>query len=342
MALFGGSTTQVGIDIGTNSIKVVEVRSTGRNRGALINYGIIDFQQTENVSVRNWAPERIAEMIKKIVTKAGIRAKKAGIAVGVEESFTAYLRLPMIEQKDLNKAISYEVKKFIPMDLADVKLGSEVVRRDTRNQQIHVLVVVVPNTIIAKYRQVAQQAGLELITLEVETFSLIRTLLQKVNGVTLLIDIGALKTSLSIIKEDHTMLNSSIDFGGTHFTRAVSQGLNVSADRAEAMKVKEGMSGQAQNVMKSQADRLLTAVKNTVQTFESQHGEKVNQILVLGNTSQMAGFNYYITKALGGIQVLQINPFKNIKSPSKLPKNILPGLGVRLAVAMGVGIKLED
>ncbi len=343
MALFGGtSKTQVGVDIGTSSIKIVEVSVDKQGTGKLLNYALVDFQQIEDVSVRNWDPSQISKMIKELISKSKIKSKKVGISVGVDESFTTYLRLPMVEQKDLENAIAYEVKKFIPMDLTEVKLGSEILKRDSKTNEIHALVVAVPNTVVAKYRQIAKEIGLSLITLEVETFSLVRIFLKNVSGVTLLVDIGALKTTLSVVKDENAMMNSSIDMGGAHFTKAVSQGLNVAENRAEAMKVKEGMGGQAQEVIRSQANRLLTEIANTVNVFESEHGEKVNQMLILGSTSQMAGFNDHVVQSIGDVQIMEVNPFQFVTPPQKIPEGMLVGLGMRLSVAMGLALKPED
>ncbi len=184
----GGDNRIVGIDIGTSSIKVVELRKES-GRVVLDTYGALALGQYNEGGfigqVTNLTPELLTRALTDVLKETNITSTNVVLGIPSISSIIFMLSLPSeIEEKNLPAVVPNEAKKFIPVPLTDVSLDWLILprREDSGNESrvlsesgdvatMSVLVVATLNDTLTKYTQVLQGAALPVDTLEIEVFS---------------------------------------------------------------------------------------------------------------------------------------------------------------------------
>ena len=119
----------LGIDIGSAGIKIVELKNQdGRPR--LLTYGFaqekIDIINNDSVEMKN----KVAGLITKICEQARTTSTKTIAALPSFSVFSSIISLPYMNKKELNKAIYWQAKKFVPMDLNEMTLDWKLLNED--------------------------------------------------------------------------------------------------------------------------------------------------------------------------------------------------------------------
>ena len=187
----------LGVDIGTSSIKIVEIRKRGKEK-ELGNYGEIkirDIYPDFKKNIITAESEEIAKVIEAILDEAKIKTKVAVFSLPDYSSFFTTFTLPAMTRQEIPEAVKFEAPVRIPLPLAKVTLDWQVVEGfEKENLPLRILLVAVPNETVDKYREIASLAKLDLMALEAEVFGLVRTLV-KTEEPTVLVDIGRESTT---------------------------------------------------------------------------------------------------------------------------------------------------
>lgn len=353
---FGGKrNTHVGVDIGTSSVKVVELLRQG-SRVALETYGqILTPRYLEQVEhpLQMVSPKvldtDVAGLIREILHEARVGGKHVSLSIPVFSSFFSLLEFPKMGDKELAQAVPFQARQIVPVPISEVELGWEVVGQQKRaaehaqqQERFLVLIVAVPREVIDKLERISKAAGMMLDGLEVETFSLARALVGEQSDTVLLADIGARATSLSIIDEGTIRSSQVSDIGSAEFTRAISSSLGVTAARAEAMKMEQGIT--AQGGEEAAARAVKTVLEGMVGDFEKasasyfrKYGRKVVRAILSGASAHMPGFVEFVAERLGRSCEVAY-PFMHIAHPEMLTPT-LHEIGPSFAVATGLALR---
>jgi len=240
----------LGIDIGTSSIKMVELGSWGERR-KLENYGEIASEvlyekpfRTFEKSTLLLSSRDISRAISAVIEEAKIKTRKATLSIPDFSSFFTTFELPPMTREELPQAVTYEARRHIPLPLGEVTIDWEVVEgrvSDEKKEKLKILLVAVPNEVINQYREIANFANLELFALEAEVFGLLRSLIPKdEKRVIALVDIGAQSTTCSIIDKRVLKKSHSFDASGNQLTEQVAKSLSVDYKTAKELKEKYG------------------------------------------------------------------------------------------------------
>lgn len=368
MGIFSSKSSYLGIDIGTSSIKVVEL-SNFKGRPRLVTYGFIEKKPGE---IRNLIDDAAgtAAIINDICAKSKTSSRKVIAALPNFSVFTSILNLPNLPKKELASAISWEAKKIIPMPLEDIILdwkiieeseddGSKVVdtKENYGNEQqnkpigkifskpqknLKILLTGASKSLVKKYVDIFNAAGLTLLSLETENFALIRSLIGNDKSVIMSIDLGASTSSIAIMEKGIPVLSRSIEMGGTMITRAISNSLNVNFDRAEQFKQDLSLGGEtADNALPQTVEKaftpILNEIKYTLNAYQEQNKKKVEKIILTGGSSLLGNLPGYLSNALN-INTYVGDPWARIIFPTEL-KPILDRLGSKFAVSIGLSMR---
>lgn len=193
----------LGIDIGSKSIKLVELEQRPADSYSLVNYAIAVVQ---GLRAQSDAPEAVADILTRIIKEAEIETRAVTMSLPAYATFMAMIKLPALSGQELAEAIEYEAKKYVPATLSEVTLGWSQVGQE-------ILLIAVPKTLSFRYAQIASLAKLELAGLEAETFSLARALAKQEKGTIIIIDMGAYSVNVSLIRDGQIRFNHTIDRG---------------------------------------------------------------------------------------------------------------------------------
>jgi type IV pilus assembly protein PilM len=347
-----GSRSFLGVDIGTTSIKIVEIGKSKRkpklkNYGILESYGHLerlnDAIQTSALKIMD---RETAEFLNFLLKKSKFKTREAIASLPSFIAFITLLEIPQMVQEDTAKTIQFQIRQHIPLPPSEVaidwlKVGEREDEKGFVKQQI--LLISVANEQINKYQNIFKLAGLNLRALEVESLSLIRSLMDFGDPTpTLIVDIGSRSTNIAVVEQGFLKYNYQSDFAGTSLTQTISSGLGVNIKRAEELKKQKGLLAQAGEYELSTLtfpllDAIISEVKRAKSHYEKHYQATIEKAILAGGGANLLGIEKYFEEQLG-LKTVIGNPFSKIEYPAAI-EPMTKELGPPFAVAIGLGIR---
>ncbi|MCK5459517.1 pilus assembly protein PilM [Candidatus Parcubacteria bacterium] len=410
MGLFSSNYNYLGINLGTSSIKLVELANE-KGVPKLVTYAFTDQSVNIIMDDSKKAINKTANILRQLCKEAKITSNKVITALPTFSVFSSIISLPQMKKKDLTSAIQWEAKKIIPMPIDEISLDWHILNGDKKeknflqnkkrvllkddktnkdsksnnnnqdsgdqesgdssaaentkdffnkkkkekkdNEDIKIFLTGAPKSLVKKYMTIFEKAELDLLSLETEIFSLIRSLVGNDKSTLMIIDIGLSSSSVSIIQNGFPIINRSIEVGGRNITEAISKNLNVNFDRGEQFKYDVGVNrvdqeGSAvfQSIEKVVAP-IIDEIKYTIDFFKNQlsfgqaadniNNNDIEKIILTGGSSQLSYLPEYLSRILNK-KVYIGDPFARIIYPQDL-KLAFEDIGSKLSVAVGLAMR---
>ncbi len=167
--VFSKKKSILGIDIGTSSIKIAQV--THENGPVLDTYGIVNLAYQFSEKNDSHVVEKMADLLKALLVKAQITAKRSVISFPNSAVFTSVLEMPKMSPQELDSAVQFEAKKYVPLELSEVDLSWSVISPKTGEEGSQkILLTAVPKQIKNNYMQLFDLAGLSPEIAEIWSF----------------------------------------------------------------------------------------------------------------------------------------------------------------------------
>ena len=347
-----GQKKSFGIDIGTQTIKIVEIAGGG-NTFSIVNYSIWDNdidnviqQKDSDVALSSQA---ITDIIKAMIAKSGMHISEAYLALPSYLALFSVIQIPILEEKELLTAVPLEAKKHIPVPLNSVQLDWINLGKSKLQGQYDVLIMAIPNAIADKYLEVSKTLGIKIRGFELDCFSTLRSLDLPKEQICI-IDIGARNTTVMIVNADKKLQTiQSFDFGGNHITKSIAQLKNCSVIEAESLKKQNGISGSDAQITDLVQSKISTFISNDVirllRVVDGTMGIKINNFVVLGGASKMSGIKDYIQFVLrtqlndDNINVFNASPISGLSVKGVNNKDVFLDIWQDLILSVGVTLK---
>lgn len=342
----------LGVDIGTTSIKVAEIRN-GQERPEFVNYGILEssgYLARENQALQTSSlkifESEIIELLKTVVRETGTSSKDVVASLPLFSAFISVLDFPRMEAKEIERAIVYQAKQYVPLPLSEVALDwLKVAEYEDEKGFFHqkVLLISVPQEQIKKYQAMFQSAGLTLRALEIESLSLSRVLGSDPTP-TMVIDIGSRSTNVVFLEKGNLVWATQSDYGGSSLTQALASSLNINPLRAEELKKERGVLGtgpsyELSTIMLPFLDVILNEVKKAQFLYGQQFpsARKLERIVLAGGGANLLGIEPYVERAFS-LPAVRIAPFSRFGYPPAM-EPLVGELNAVMPIALGLGIK---
>ncbi len=350
--IFQGGTTYLGVDIGTTSIKVVEVKP-GKKRPLVTNYGLLESsgylaranQALQTSSLKIFEAD-VTELLKTIMRQMGTRAKNAVASLPPFSVFTTVLDFPQMDPKEVEKAMIYQAKQYVPLPLNEVALDwLKVAEYQDEKGFIHqkVLLISVPQEQIKKYQRMFQTAGLALRALEIESVSIARIFGNDPTP-TVVVDIGSRSTNIVFLEKGQLIWSAQSDFASSSLTQALASSLSINPLRAEELKKERGIVGTGPNyelstIMLPFLDAIINEVKKAQFTYSQQFlsAAKSERIILSGGGANLLGIEKYFEREFG-MPIVRAAPFAQFEYAPELGP-LVAELNPVMSVALALGMK---
>ncbi len=350
----------LGIDIGTSSIKLAQL-GMDENRVKLETYGLLEtygkvelIQGTIQTSSVSLLGSQVVDLLKNLLVKSKATAKDAVLSVPVFSTFSAVMELPDMPYSQIESAIPYEARQYIPVPISEVILGWNIIGKKNLDPiagganmapapKIEVLLVAIPKEVANKYAEIAQAANLNLRAIELESFAISRALVGNDAIPTLIVDIGSKITNILIVDNGYVMINKGLDTSGAEITRALSHGLNVDLKRAETLKRERGLivageSDRAVNqIMLPIVDLMVNEAKRIADFYNYKSGIKVERVFLCGGSAYLPGLAKHFSDAFG-LPTIVGNPWGKISYPVAL-EPVLDELAPAFCISVGLAMR---
>ncbi len=332
----------LGIDIGTTSIKIIELFEED-GQITLNNYGIASIKDITGRSLRSNSGAdfssslgAVSDTIGSILKETGMKTKNSIFSIPDFSSFFTSFEVPKMKKSEVESAIQFQARQRVPLPLNEVTLDWKLtkLRKEQGEEMVEVLLLAVPNDTIKNYRAIAKKSGLEVGSLDAETFGLAKVFGEEKKTVTV-VDIGDQTTTVNIIENKIPKHSHSLDIAGKDFTEGVA--ILPEVDYNDSESEQEKASEVSQKVKKSLSQDLSSKVKEVCDGFEKERGEKIDDIVITGGASNFKEIKDALSNNFSSVS--QSNSFKKIKYPSVLKPIIEKDLSSLCSVAIGMALE---
>ena len=347
---FGKKDHIVGLDIGSRSIKAAEITETKRGL-ALKRFGIVDIAHgaIEEGTIND--PEAVAESIKQLFKSYNIKEGNVAVSIGGYSVIVKKISVQTMDEEKLQETIHFEAEQYIPFDISDVNLDFQILGESESNPgQMNVFLVAAKKEMVNDYINLVNLAGLNPCIVDVEAFALQNTFeanydMQSEN--TALIDIGASKTSLNILKGNSSLFMRDVSLGCGQINQKIMSLIECSFEEAEQFKygdkpdrlTPEDLKGIISSVV---AD-WCTEIRRALDFFYSTYPEdQIKRIILSGGGANIEEFRELLATEASA-EVESINPFKNFEIDQKIFDDaFIKQIRPQSAISMGLAMRKVD
>ncbi len=328
----------LGIDIGATSIKIVELSKKDGNI-SLTNYGIASIK---DITGRSLSSDKgfsssigvVTDTVNKILDEARMKTKRTVFSIPDFNSFFTAFEVPKMKKSEVESAIQYQARQRIPLPLNEVTLDWNLTNlvKKGEEEMVEVLLLAVPNDTIKAYRAIAKKTGLEVGSLDAETFGLARVYGEKKKTV-VVADIGHQTTTVNIIEDEVPKHSHSLDLAGKDFTKDVA--ILPEVNYNEESEKKEQASEVSNKIKKSLSEEMIKKIQEVCDSYESGKDKNINKLIITGGGTN---FDEIREMVLGDLNAKEGNSFKKIEYPSVL-EPIINDLSPLFSVSIGMALE---
>ena len=364
-----GAQSAIGIDIGSSSIKVVQLK---KEKGKLFleTYGAISlgpYANTDSGKAVHVTAELVPEPLKDLIKEANITTLDSGMALPFAFAMVKLIKIPKLPKDKLAKMIPIEARKFIPMPLNEVvlnwtilpKLNTQVVNatdyKSSANgilgnkivEYLDVLIVAIHKDAVATAQSIARQSELNVAFFELEAFASARASIEYSTSSSMLVDLGATTTKVYIIESGYLRFAHLINMGSQSITENIARANNWPFAKAERMKRELGidvslddsvLSGQEFSAYKNASEiavnRIFTDVNRVLINYEKKYSKPIANVVLSGGGANLKGVLEFAQNKLS-LSVQKAKPFDKINAPAFL-QDVLDEIGPEFAVSVGL------
>lgn len=352
LGLFGKKevTETIGIDIGTSSIKIVQLRKE-KEKLILVTYGEIELGPYVGLEVGQPVTldeDKIVEAIKDLMKSAKITCKEASLSLDAGSSYVSVISVPNIPDKELDQIIPIESRKYIPVPVTEVSIDwwhmpSDTPTSESKSRLVNVVIAAVKNEKINNYSSIAKKLELTGVDFEIEGFSIARAMFVNHPGMFICLDIGAQYSTLSLIKSNIVFDTSIIAHGSQESTRQLARSLSLNLKVAEETKRMFGYLGDKSNqyvkeVMELSSYPLFGEAIRLSLLYERKYNKNIEGIILSGGGARLSGVVDVYKKMSHTDTVILASPFDQVVVPLFL-KEMIERIGPSYTVALGLALK---
>jgi len=320
--LFYKSKPTFGIDIGHGVVKVVQLEKNIKSNDKLIGYGYYSFSPAaidEHGVITDI--EAVAKATYQLIQThmvGSIMTNRIAATIPSARTFTRILKLPPINDDDLEKAVRAEAEQYIPVPIADLYIDYELTKHGEKENEV--LMVATPRPVIDSYLQVFKALGLEVAAIEPSLTAVTRAISQSqtVDESVMVVDFGSLSSDLSIFDGSNVRVTGTARQGGDDLTDQLVKKLGITKRQAFHGKVRYGIkqdTKQGREIYthaKPILENLVTEIKKLVRYYKRlDDSGDISAILLLGGGANLPGLDDFISKQTG-MKVVLSNPWSKI------------------------------
>jgi type IV pilus assembly protein PilM len=343
-----GSKKLLALDIGTSSIKLVEVEST-RSGIQLSNFAFVPTPAGSIVAGEITNPEALTNAIRELIAQTNTKRRRAVTAIWGTAVITKKISIPRIEERLLGEQLKWEAEQYIPFDINEVNLEYYIIRNASSSaDQMSVLLVAAKRDLVLRYAEVIEAAGLSCTIVDVAGFALGNCFEanygQTQGQIVAVLNLGASVTNFIVVENGEVAFSRDIPVGGSTYTSDIQKVMGISLEEAESLKVSAG-TGQA----------VPQEVTDTINQTNEAMGEEIRRSFdfYLATSTDVTISKVYVTGgAIGvpglfdqlqlslGMPLERLNPFLAIGfNPRQFTQDYINQIAPYASIGLGLALR---
>ena len=348
--LFGKKDSLVGLDIGSRSVKVAEIIDT-KNGPKLKRFGMADIPAgtIEDGAISD--PDTAAETIRQLFKSSNIKEANVAVSIGGYSVIVKKINVQTMPEDQLQETIHFEAEQYIPFDISDVNLDFQILGENENNpNQMSIFLVAAKKEMVNDYINLVSLAGLNPCIIDVEAFALQNIFeanydIQDENVA--LIDIGASKTSLNILKGSSSVFMRDVALGCLQINQKIMSLLDCSYEQAELLKFGEASDKMSAEELKQIVAAVVTdwctEIRRALDFFYTNYpDDQIKRIILSGGGANLAEFRQLLASEASTV-VETLNPLKKFTVDEKaFDPEFIRQIAPQAAIAMGLAMRKVD
>ncbi|MCU0602001.1 MAG: pilus assembly protein PilM [Desulfobacterales bacterium] len=348
--LFGKKDSLVGLDIGSRSVKVAEIVDT-KSGPKLKRFGMADIPAgtIEDGAISD--PDTAAETIRQLFKSSNIKEANVAVSIGGYSVIVKKINVQTMPENQLQETIHFEAEQYIPFDISDVNLDFQILGENENNpNQMSVFLVAAKKEMVNDYINLVTLAGLTPCIIDVEAFALQNIFeanydIQDENVA--LIDIGASKTSLNILKGSSSVFMRDVALGCLQINQKIMSLLDCSYEQAELLKFGEASDKMSAEELKQIVAAVVTdwctEIRRALDFFYTNYpDDQIKRIILSGGGANLAEFRQLLASEASTV-VETLNPLKKFTVDEKaFDPEFIRQIAPQAAIAMGLAMRKVD
>lgn len=337
--LFGSNKTVIGLDVGSYAVKAVALQAV-KGRITLQGY-----------AMARVADQDPAQVIREVIDRLGLRSRRYITSVSGRSVIVRQVETPRLEGDQLKAHITAEADKFIPFGAEEVVLDCQPLDPEGTGQNQQVMLVAVRRSLIQDHLGSLKSAGIQPEVIDVDVFALANCyeLLGPPSSgdedkrATALVDIGAAKTNIAIVRSGRVLFTREIYLAGNEISDAIARSLNEPAESVDAIKTAPGDAlDQVIDAAMPAFEDLANEIRLSFDYVEGQFDTEVSTVVLTGGSAQLPNAAAVLGNILGRA-VHVFDPMAGLDLvPSKYDVTNLDANSPALTVALGLALHQLD
>jgi type IV pilus assembly protein PilM len=337
----------LGLDIGSHSVKVVQLSSRGTDL-ELLGFGVAALPAQTLSEGRITKPEIVAGVIQELMRNLAIREKSVAASVSGHEVISKKVELPMMTEEELENRMHYELGQFIPYSINEVDVDYQILDvAQNRPNFMEVLLVAAKKETVNDHVNLVKLCDLQPMVIDVDYFALSNAF-ETLHGFEekniILIDIGASKAIMNIICRGFPTFTRGISIGGRQITEKIEDHFGVPLKDAELIKLGEISSkislGELEEIFVGVIRNWLSECRKAINLFHTNFPEyRIDEIFLSGGSCRIPGLDRVFKENLDA-EVYTFNPLARLQYNTKIfDPAYIDHIGPQMAISLGLALR---
>ncbi|MBU4413814.1 MAG: pilus assembly protein PilM [Proteobacteria bacterium] len=347
--IFGKAPSLVGLDIGSSALKAGEIMAT-KTGFALKNFGMISIATgaIEEGNIND--PENVADSIRQLFKANNIKEKNVAISIGGYSVIVKKIDVQTATEEQLQETIRFEAEQYIPFDISEVNIDYQLLgEKEADSNQMSVILVAAKKEMINEYINLVQMAGLNPCIIDVDAFAL-QNIFEANYDLTdeniVLIDIGANKTSLNILKSHSSVFMRDVSMGCGQINQKIISLADCSFIEAEQLKLSKQPDkispDDLKQIVSSVVSEWSIEIRRALDFYYSANpDEQIKSIVLSGGGANIKEFRQLLAAETSS-DVETINPFKKLHIAGHFDPSYLEQIAPQASICMGLALRRVD
>ncbi|MCL4499102.1 MAG: type IV pilus assembly protein PilM [Actinobacteria bacterium] len=367
-----GQGTPVGLDIGTNTFRVAQLKPA-QDRPILVNSGYIRISPGIVSEGEILDTKAVAEALSDLWRSLRLSEKKVIIGVANQKVVVRLVEMPYIEKTELKHALNYQAQDYIPIPIDEAIMDFDIVGEHTSEdgeRMMEVLLVAAQRDMVNNHIEAIQAAGLKPVAIDVSSLAFARSILTNQPSLPInndglsefealaLINIAGGTTNIVVLENEVPRFTRISSFAANSFTEALKDKLRLTYEEAEELKMRVGLpplKGRktseapdetaaqteiAQSILEEEMGAFIAEIRRSLDYYLAQATRirSINRVIISGGGAKMANFPEYLADGLQ-LDVEIGHPLARIKLSNKLSAQEVADDELSMAVCLGLALR---
>jgi len=335
----------LGLDIGSSAVKIVALEKDDAGY-SVTAVGMREIAASED----DYIQHRIntVKAIRECFEQAKIKTKMAVCGVSGPEVAVRDFEFAPLSAEDIEAAVLLEASQVCPFNAADSAVGYHLIPNG--DDKTRGVLVAAMNTLITSKVQLAKEAHLKCVLMDVDGLALLNCFNGLDNGheksganrTVAILNVGGTHTTLAIMDNDGWPFIRDMTYAGNDIVSQIAVGNDTSTETVRGILSGDSMADEAglSDSLEKACHKLIADVGETLRYYTAQSASSnVEKLFVCGGFALAGGFVELLNRRLGVESVLW-NPFDKIcRNANREYEDIYAKAGPAMAVAAGLAMR---